>query len=141
MARTLRVVANPFVSLDHEGNPAGAFPVEGTPGAYIGAVPKHDIKPRSAAFLGRDITTAWEFQSDEVEVPDTPYYRGGIRDGALLPVDEYTAKKAGVEYRAPAEALEKSRSTAAERFRAMNEGEDPAFLVKHAAPRGDEGDR
>lgn len=143
MARTLRVVANPYASLDHEGNPAGAFPVEGAPTVYVGAVPKHDVKPRGAAFLGRNITTIWEFSSEEVEVPDTPYYRGGLRDGAILPADEYTASKVGLQFATPSAALGKRKAEAAKRFHDMN-GETAPFMAhapKSIAPKASEGDR
>jgi hypothetical protein len=143
-SKQVRVVANPFHVLDHRGRPCGVFPEEpravGQHLGYVGAkVDTSKTKVLRAKAEG-DIrpsfqNTEYAFSADAVSVPTTPYYRQGLRSGAILPADEATATWAGVTFSPPASALEQARKTAEAAFeRAYGEGSLAEARGQEVAP-------
>lgn len=124
-SKQVRVVANPFHTLDHRGRPCGVFPVEprtvGESLGYVGAkVDATKTKVLRAKVEG-DIrpsfqNTEYSFSRDPVSVPMTAYYRQGLRSGAILPADEAAAKWAGITFTAPVDALVVARKAAEAEF-------------------------
>lgn len=135
----LRVRANPFHTIDHLGRPAGLVPKEVTGGpmgalSYVGArlaktepadIPGNDPPIKGEMRQLIEVRT-WEFSPDAVEVIATPYYLRAVADGDLIADDEATARKAGIDFVPPADALAASRAKAIADWRASY-GEDPAF--------------
>lgn len=144
--RMLRVLANPYAAVDHEGRLCGACPthsIEGghTPGRreFVGAALNREKtkvvsqgNPTSLAFHEQD--THWAHSPDVVEVPATPdhYYRQRLMHGDILPADKATAEYAGLKFEEPAVALAGLRKAAIDRWVAMY-GEKPAFAA-HPCP-------
>ncbi len=143
MTKFLKVVANPYCALDHEGVPCGAYPFDPEHGAgamrNVGA--RIDtartrvlVKGHEMPFKGRKYPlsgggaqrTFWAYDLSPQDVPDCAHYRAGIRSGDIFPGDEATARAVGATWRLPAEALSEAREEAIATWRA-NSGEDPAF--------------
>lgn len=98
---TLRVLANPWQHLDHEGLPAGACacdPDEHNPnrafvGAKLKATETRKADPKRGITARHRIT--FEFSDEVQEVPNTLYYRRACHRGELIAADQETAKACG----------------------------------------------
>ncbi len=132
-AKTLRVYANPYQHLDHEGRPANACPCDPdnhTPDRrFVGATIKATKTEEADPKLGKEARydRFFEFTEEKVEIPNTDYYRRAIKSGQLIAADEETAKLCGFykgEYLDPKAVLETEKKEALKRFRAER-GEDP----------------
>jgi hypothetical protein len=130
-SRTLRVLPNPYAALDGYGRPAGIVPCdphEHTPdrrfvGAHIADVVVHDDFPSHELRSNRQ-DTRWGFATEPVEIPRTHYYVERLREGALFPADEATARMAGIPFESPAKRLEKAKAAALAQWVA-HYGEEP----------------
>lgn len=123
---TLLVVPNPFASpLDAVGRPHAfvAYDPEHLPKGtirYIGATLERKVqKPRNVTALRASgqqqqysrVTTIVRYNLAPTGIVDSAYHREQIRDGALLPADEATAKICGLEsFVQPIEIIERSIS-------------------------------
>ncbi len=143
--RILRVVANPYSSLDGLGRLAGRVQLDPDAAAgalrYIGARIEADILVRFAG-EGRDgrpvydprgthvQDTRWSFSGAAVEIPETPHHRTALRDGSLLAADVVTHRAVfgGLPFVEPAQALARARSAALAVWAAEHD-EPPAFLA------------
>jgi hypothetical protein len=138
--------ANPYHALDHFGRPAGACPKERTGSTlghagYVGAecvasapVP---VEPGSAGTPDQD--TCWHFSKEPVKLPDTGYYRLCLRQGAIFPADEKTAKTCTTEdaklvYEPLDAAVGKSKAAAFAKWKAAF-AENPEEVDPYARPR------
>jgi hypothetical protein len=121
--KNIRVVSNPFSSLDHKARPCGIVLLEPESGyassGYIGArisrATTVTVAP-SGDLRGNRQDTVFDFDATPVEVKATPYYLGFLRSGALLPADEKSAAVAGVKFRPVAEAMAATKAAAAAEF-------------------------
>ena len=103
--RTLKVYANPWLHVDHEGRPCCTVELEEFSGRWVGARPTITASGEAltvgglTGYLGGDAThdVVWDFDSAPQEVPDTGYYRDRIREGALILVDASDAAKLGIQ--------------------------------------------
>lgn len=124
---TIRVLANPYAHLDHEGRPAGVVmldPVEhapyasdGEPRRFVGAAidtEKTEVYQRAAESSAQsDLQeTHWTFSNEVQELPRTHYYLDAIRNGELFAGDEETADQVGIPFVEPAKALEAAKTKA-----------------------------
>ena len=129
----IRVLANPYAHLDHEGRPAGVVmldPVEhhayggdGEARRFVGAaidLSKTEVYQRAAASSAQsDLQdTVFAFSGDVQDLPMTQYYLSAIRSGELLAADEATAEHAGIEFHEPYAALDTAKKTSLERWKA-----------------------
>jgi hypothetical protein len=140
--RTLRVYANPYTFIDHEGRPAGVYPhdAEHRAGASHVGLSKVDattLEKRDPKWDTRndlvDVLHTYDAEVQEVpDIPGKPHYRQGIREGSLIPADEATAKAVGMKWEEPAAVLERARLKAIQDWTA-NHGEPPAFAVDDEA--------
>ena len=127
----LRVHSNPWHAVDHLGRPAGACPKERSPHyvnshqGFVGAecVASAPTTLPSGHAGTPDQDTCWHFQPGPVELQDSAYYRGCVARGELIAADDATARKCGVKFVAPAEALAKAKADITATWRA-NFGED-----------------
>lgn len=131
--QTLRVVANPYAHLDHEGRPCGRVmldPVEhlaphndySNPkeprherryvGAWIDAQKTRITKRAKSQHQTNQQDTVWAFTTEPQTIPQTNYYLRYIQHGALLPADAATAAVAGVAFVEPEKALALARHRA-----------------------------
>lgn len=118
MAQKLRVRVNPGLHLDDKGRPCCAVPLDPELpstiiGRYVGAIP--NVAPHSGAVLTVAGVTSdpgvfeqneitWTFDTATVfELENTAWYRQMLREQALLPADEFTARSAGVEFQTVAQ--------------------------------------
>jgi len=140
--RTLRVVPNPYCALDGEGRPAGLVPKEremvhrfaNVHAGYVGGrweldpeVPPTDYGRGDPRYPSRPVVA--RFDSGEVSLADTIYYRDRIRCGELIAADAETARTVGVPLVPVDEALVIARQTAALQWRATYQC-DPPFVGK-----------
>ena len=134
--KTLRVLANPWHHLDHEGMPAGACacdPNEHNPNrAFVGA--KLSAEETRKAMPEKGITArhrvTFEFSEEAQELPNTEYYRRAVNSGELIAADAETAKLCGFKrdgFSDPKALLAAEREKAATQFYA-NYGEWPPFF-------------
>ncbi len=120
--RTLNVVANPWMHIDSQGRPAGACPMDLPPGVqgFVGASVSREhtkILRKGSHYQDHVQDTVWEFDLSPQVVPDTPYYRGRLRTGEILPADEKAARAAGhASFTKPEDALAKARERAIAEF-------------------------
>lgn len=129
LSRTLRVLPNPYCSLDVDGDPSGALPRADMRGKLIGARIDQDTSAKAKR-------VKYVFRDDVVQVPDIDTHRNYVRSGQLFAADEPTAKLCGVDrFVAPAALLEEAKRAAAHKFLAET-GELPPF-ARPAAPAGD----
>lgn len=121
--KTLLAVANPFIHLDEEGVPCGAFPFdpEHAAGArrWVGAtidatrtVVRKRTDERFRAFGGRQTDMApvqrtfFAYDLEPQKVLDNQHYRQAFAQGDLFPADEQTAREIGCQkFEPPSEAL------------------------------------
>src|SRR5688572_8192428 len=103
--RTLNVLANPWIHLDHQGRPAGATPMDVGPGqkVFVGAeldTEQTQIvdRPGRGELRSHVQDTVWKFSDEPAVVPATPYYIRRLRSGELLAADKQSARIAGVEF-------------------------------------------
>ena len=140
MQIALVVVANPYKALDHEGRPACAVNYPGS-SSIVGGVFDHEAhkasQETSVAGEGKHI---FSFSEEPVRVVCDSiavfgYFRNRVIEGALLPADEFTARKCGIAIDAknpfvPADkALADAKKAAADEFKAAT-GLDAPFTVK-----------
>jgi hypothetical protein len=102
--RTLKVLANPWLHLDHEDRPCCVIEREEMAGRWVGATPNVDVVGDAitvgtlAGYVGgeaaHDVT--WTFSDELQDVPDTGYYRDRIREGALVLVDPSDVARLGL---------------------------------------------
>lgn len=123
---TVRVLPNPYHSLDHEGRPIGICPKErpmsmaGGHQGYVGAVilatiPKK-LEDGHQGTASQD--TVFHFSREPVQLNDPRgYYRQAVKHGALIAADVKTATMAGVKYQPYALALEAAREEAVAKWR------------------------
>lgn len=119
---TLLVYPNPFASLDKDGDPCAVCPRDtdadaGGPGRFVGARldrartkilqdfgknARHELRsPRQStkySYLGiasNDPELANKLLAKEpIELPRTKFYQDRLREGAIIPADERTARAA-----------------------------------------------
>lgn len=134
-AKTLRVYANPYLHLDHEGQPAGACPCdpdEHTPERrFVGAKLKADLirKADKSKGISAKHRISFEFSDEAQTVPDTAYYRAAVNSGELIAADLDTAKACGFvekSFRDPKAVLADAKKAACDAFKAAT-GDPPAF--------------
>lgn len=118
MKRFLQVVPNPFCALDVHGRAQGVVELEGIAGQYVGAVEDPELSRAEGKHVFR-------FLPGTARVPLSAYYLRRLRDGELLPVDEPTARVAGLPFVDPETALRNARDRAIAQFTATN-GSEPA---------------
>ena len=143
----LRVLPNPYSALDQFGHPSGAARLDpdkrisAGQRRYIGARLEADIfetrvdgagRPDGSGLAPTLQRNRWSFTTDKpIEIADTPYHRGLLRAGSILPWDEGTHRVIfglGVPFRAPAEALRAAREAAIKIWiQEHPRGEEPAF--------------
>ena len=132
--QTIRVFANPYCALDHEGRPSGAVmfdPVDhhayassDQPRRYVGAMhcPERTKVYQKAAegSAQSDLQdTVWNFSEDAVTLPLSHYYLGHIRSGDLIAADAETAEHAGLaEFVDPKAALARAKVKALDLWKA-----------------------
>jgi len=142
--RTLRVHANPWASLDHEGRPAGHCAFERQPqhvNNHQGYVACECVASEPEKLpLGHagtpDQDTCWHFSKEPVEVVDgiLGYYRRCLRDGDILPADEKTARVAGIAFTPIDQAWAAAKKLAYSKWFAAF-GENPAEVDPFQRPR------
>lgn len=141
MSQYLRVVPNPYQTLDADGNPTAIYPCHRrhAPGEFVGAkltidvlekaetidikrkdrrgqVSKQTVQAKAERSRGR-----FDFTTEPVDVPARSdvgaYYRAGVASGALIPGDAATARACGVPFEPVTVVLERERGHAAEAHR------------------------
>ena len=138
--RMLRVHANPYVAVDHNGQLCGTCPTHSIEGGhtphrreFVGA--GLDREATKVTKQGNPIElrehaqdTAWSFSLEAVEVPATSdfYYLQRIIHGDLIPADKATADYASLKFEEPSIVFARKRSEAIARWVAAY-GEQPAF--------------
>jgi hypothetical protein len=138
--RALRVVANPYLFVDHAGRLAGACPLDPDESAgerrFIGAeidVELSRIVEKRPANdpRGDRSDVVWKFFTDVVEIANTPMHRQHVRSGDVLAADERTHYACGApgKFQEPSIVLAALRSAAIEAWKAQHEGDAPAFAV------------
>jgi hypothetical protein len=136
MKARIRVLPNPYASLDADGNPNGAFQHEGVPGAFIGARlvkadPNHREPNVGAMIAGLAKAPLWRFEFDDVdpvELDASPHLLYAIRHGELLPADEATARECGLKFVPVGDALAAAKDKACKAFKAET-GKEAACLT------------
>lgn len=129
--KQVRVIANPYFTLDHKARPAGIFPYEpnslGAHLGYVGAsvdttattILREDSSKESEVtgdLRGARQDTVYKFSSEAITVPSKPHYLEGLRCGALLPADKDSADIAGLTFVPPADALKAAKEAAERAF-------------------------
>lgn len=130
--QTIRVYANPYAVLDHEGRPAcvvmydpvqhHAYASNEEPRRYVGAslCPEGTRIYQKAAegSAQSDLQdTVWKFSDEAVSLPLSHYYLAHVRSGELIAADYETAEHAGIEFVEPRAALEAAKAKALEGWR------------------------
>ncbi len=156
--KPLRVVANPYHTLDNQGLPSGAARLDPEASAgqrlYIGAIlsSADPIAKRSAQEMAAGLApmvqaNRWTFSAEPVEIDDTPYHRSLLRQGAVLAADEGTHRRVGAAknrpFVSPEKAIAIARGNAVALWKSEHDGEAPAFLAEEEtqttpAPAGEE---
>ncbi len=136
--KTLSVLPNPWVYIDHKGRPAGRFPYESadgvpTDGRTIGshiASAEEAQAAKSVRIAGftfqlsaadHDIQIA--YSNEPVTVPNTQYYRKAISRGDLIAADVKSATLSGIaakDFESYAKHVESKRAAAIAEFDAAN---------------------
>lgn len=103
--RTLKVLPNPWLYIDHKGRPAGRVPYEQptngtydprTVGSRFADNPELVSAGRKDVPLGQDVhDTVVEYEKDPVEVANSVYYRRRIMAGELIAADRDSFVAAG----------------------------------------------
>ena len=140
--KTLRVFADPYAALDHEGRPAHACPTDpahtGPERRWVGAklhadtaLKKLDAATHEAVRAGlheHPQDTMFEFSDEAEELPRTPYYLARLKHGELIAADAETARAAGVRFEDPELVLARSRLKAIRHWKA-EKGALPPFAT------------
>ena len=153
--KLLRVVANPFVAVDHEGRPAAAVgcdPLYHTPDRrHVGARHAAELlvsrNPVDAVKVSGDdrlpIHDIWfEFDHEVQVVPDSHHYRRQLDPSkggqpAILPADKATADKIGLPFVDPSHVIvETARVVIACHLADHGELPDWAHLHPNLLPEG-----
>lgn len=150
MPATLKVLPNPYASLDAQGNPDGVVrydPALGLPGVvhYVGATvtakwvdksgaPAGPLRPPPAVAKKNDahfrpVERAVTFSGEAVDIPDSPYHRERVRDGSQIAADPQTARACGVPFLPYAAAIERAKARACEKYKAQT-GQLPPWARK-----------
>jgi hypothetical protein len=136
--KTLSVLPNPWVYIDHKGRPAGRFPYESadgvpTDGRTIGShiASAEEVKAakriKIAGFTfqlsaaDHDIQVA--YSEEPVTVPNTQYYRKAISRGDLIAADVKSATLSGIaaaDFESYTKHIESKRNEAIAAFDAAN---------------------
>lgn len=155
----LRVVANPFVALDHEGRPAAAVAFDtgdrhtGNARRLIAASFASElIEARDPVTVGSDASgnkvvsgdgrksrhDVWfSFSADAVIVPDSRHHRRALDPAcggqpALLAADEDTARRIGQKFVNPSDVIVETAKVRLAEF-VKDNGELPEWAHLHAA--------
>lgn len=124
--KTLRVVPNPYTALDADGDPCG----------YVLRTDLRRLSKKpillGAQRILRNGAIKVQVDAEPVEVPDIAAYRTHLRNGEILPADEATARRCGLLWTPPAEALATRRERAALDHLAAT-GDLPAWATAPAA--------
>lgn len=157
--RPLRVVPNPYRSLDARGRLAGACQLDPAFAAgslrYIGATCEGKILEKRGGTItmkgpgGRPVRvevadprgssrqdTWWTFDLTSRDIPDSPYHRLRLRSNEILVADEVTHRAvfgASRPFVPVEQALAAERQRAIEAFRREHDGADPEFLAAEEA--------
>lgn len=115
---TLLVVANPYCSLDADGEPSGVANRADIRGDLIGCVLD---RARS-----KDGALKYSFTDEPVALPDMQPHRKLLRTGQIFPADEKTARLVGIPFVPPADALAHAKDRVAVEYFATY-GELPPF--------------
>lgn len=132
--KMLRVATNPYLHVDHLRRPCASCPADPKDPRYFDAAKDRNLEVRGwvgARLAGdppllrkgggrgagpadpsprHDVT--FEFRFATFEIPETRFYLDRIREGALLPADEATAKAAKVRFVPVEQAREAARRAA-----------------------------
>jgi hypothetical protein len=121
--KRLKVVLNPFaVPLDHKGRPCAHMLYDPSHSAgqavYVSAkLHRVVLEKRQFAYKPGDkqvisgggqqdrVDLFFEYDLEPIEIEDTRYHRKSIVDGVLVPADEATAKRVGINRFIPADTL------------------------------------
>ena len=130
--RTLSVLPNPWLYIDHKGRPAARVaveqPVNGTydprtVGSSIAAAQLVSAARKDAP-LSQDIhDLEIQYSKEPVEVRNTPYYRRAVMDGELVAADRDSFVAAGGkprEFEGYLEHIEKKKAAAIKQFDVEN---------------------
>lgn len=155
--KLLQVVANPYRTLDADGNPIAIYPCHAkhAPGEYVAAKLQLEViepaetisikrKDRRGGFRMETIQVKpdrsraiFTFGTEPVGVPADgaigAYYRVGVRRGALIPADQRTAFLCGVQFVPADQVLAKERERAAKEYHSQW-GELPAWAQQENQP-------
>jgi hypothetical protein len=148
-ANVVRVRANPYSCVDHDGEPMGVYPedpdIAGGARRWVGAsldlertrITEHfrADDPRRVSQVAEPQITKFVFDEEPVMRPMSKHYQDGIRTGALIACDEVSAKFGRLkDYLEPAAALERERTRAVDRWVA-NYGSPPPFATTKTEPK------
>lgn len=143
LAVQVKILPNPWHSLDHEGRPAGACPRERMPNqapgshqGYVGAVLYATVpvalEPGHQGTPSQD--TVWHFSKEPVAYADPrAYYRKALQNGEVIAADEKSAAAAGLKFLPYDAALAASRAEAVAKWRAAF-NEDPPSIDPFVKP-------
>jgi hypothetical protein len=121
---TLKVLPNPWATLDHVGRPNHAVPFdpEHNPDrGWVGAELDREqtrvtsVPPKHENRNARQITV-FKFSAEPVVLPITEHYLRALKDGSLIAADSATAQRAQMPYRDPGTMLEQTRKSAIATF-------------------------
>jgi hypothetical protein len=140
--KLLRVYADPYGALDHEGRPAHVCPKELPTSAHdrwVGAhlhadtklkqVDAHVLESVRAGLHEHPQDTLYDFDEAPVELPVTPYYLQRIKHGEIVAADAATAREAGVKFEDPQLVIARSRMKAIRHWR-REHGAIPPFATE-----------
>lgn len=139
----VRVLPNPYHSLDHEGRPAGHCPRErlmstapGTHQGYVGctclATAPEKLPDGHHGTPNQD--TVWHFSREPLSIADPRgYYRLAVSRGEIIAADQKTAMASNVKYVPYDEALRLAKAEAVAKWRAAF-GEDPPEVDPFTKP-------
>lgn len=123
---TLKVWPNPFRHVDHRGQPCGVLPYEPEGDGvitfdarrFVGATLQATILQKFPEGDARQTVqdTSFVFSDEPTTVRDSAYYRSAVKNGELLPADAETARKVGMVFKDPAEALRDEQTGAAKHW-------------------------
>jgi hypothetical protein len=128
----IRVLPNPYLHLDDTGTPVHAVAVDpsvNTNRQFVGAVlDQAEVidNIREGELLSPRQFNTWKFTDEPVSIMLTDYYRNAIQNGELLIADKESAKRVGMEFVEPSEAIKSYRESAAKKWNAAY-GEFPSW--------------
>lgn len=130
--KTLSVVPNPWLYIDHLGRPAGRVPFDAfehsaSPGFVGAGFASVELVARAMTMrvAGRDLEVnpaqhdhRIAYSRSPVPIPTTNYYKAAIKNGELFAADQETALESGIRFTSPALMLDQAKKEAVERFNA-----------------------